>query len=304
IPDVEINEGYYPMLYLWRRLNGSSGGPGINRGGLGLDFAWAPHGTDALLGTLENAMAAVPSRGMMGGYPGGTHFFNVVRGTGIQDAVAGGQRLPQTVEDLGGREETLINHVAGVPLAASDVFHQITGGGAGMGDPLLRPAERVAGDVREGYVSGDQARAAYGVVCSSEGKVDVEATQRERASIREARLGHAPERSVADDADGWLPALTLAGDVLCCAHCEQELGPTSGNWRDGAVERRSDLADRLADMGIRVKKRSAPAMILYEWSCPGCGTLLETNLYPEDMAPLHDVRVGEATERPEGAQEI
>ena len=65
-------------------------------------------------------MAAVPSRGMMGGYPGGTHFFNVVRGTGIQDAVAGGQRLPQTVEDLGGREETLINHVAGVPLPAGD----------------------------------------------------------------------------------------------------------------------------------------------------------------------------------------
>ncbi len=86
---MEINEGYYPMLYLWRRLNRSSGGPGLNRGGLGLDFAWAPHGTDALLGTLENAMAAVPSRGMMGGYPGGTHFFNVVRGTAIRAGCPG-----------------------------------------------------------------------------------------------------------------------------------------------------------------------------------------------------------------------
>ena len=45
-------------------------------------------------------------------------------------------------------------------------------------------------------------------------------------------------------------------------------------------------------------------MMFYEWACPGCGTLLETNLYPEDMDPLHDLRVGGDTEIPEGAQEV
>jgi N-methylhydantoinase B len=304
IPDVEINEGYYPMLYLWRRLNGDSGGPGVNRGGLGLDFAWAPHGTDALLGTLENAMAAVPSRGMMGGYPGGTHFFNAVRGTSIVDALSGGQRLPQSVDELGGSEETLINHVAGVPLPATDVFHQITGGGAGMGDPLLRPADRVGRDVREGYVSPEQARTAYGVVCGPDGEVDGPATDELRLKIRTERLGHTPERSVGERGDDWVPALSLNNGTLSCGHCAHELGPTSGNWRDGAVERKSDLAERLGEFGIRVKRRSDRAMVLYEWSCPGCGTLLETNLYPEDMEPLHGVRVGDAPEVPEGAKEI
>jgi N-methylhydantoinase B len=304
IPDVEINEGYYPMLYLWRRLNGSSGGPGVNRGGLGLDFAWAPHGTDALLGTLENAMAAVPSRGMMGGYPGGTHFFNVVHGTDVGEAVAAGRRLPQSVEELGGLEETLINHIAGVPLSASDVFHQITGGGAGMGDPLLRPVERVARDVRQGYVSVDQARVAYGVMCTPSGEIDVPGTEGLRAQIRAQRVGSPPERPVRDSGDDWVPALERTGDSLRCAHCEQELGPVSANWRDAAVEHKSDLADRLAEMGIRVKHRADPTMVLYEWACPGCGTLLETNLYPRDMAPLHDVRVGEAPEPPEGVQAI
>lgn len=303
IPDVEINEGYYPMLYLWRRLNHDSGGPGLNRGGLGMDFAWAPHGTEALLGTLENALAAVPSRGMMGGYPGATHVFAAVRGTGVLQALEGRRHLPQGVSELGGSEETLLNHVAGVPLSAADVFHQNTGGGAGMGDPTLRSPERVARDVRDGYVSVEQARAAYGVVCSESGEVDAEATSRARAAIRSERLGHEPERSISPG-DDWVPAIAVADGSFACGHCGHELGPAAGNWKDAAVCRRFDeLAARLAELGIRVKERQEPRMVFYEWTCPGCGTLLETNLYPEDMTPLHDVQLG-APEIPEGAAAV
>jgi N-methylhydantoinase B len=300
IPDVEINEGYYPMLYLWRRLNQGSGGPGLNRGGLGLDFAWAPHGTEQLLGTLENALAAVPSRGMLGGYPGATHFFNVVRGTGVLEALAGHRRAPQSVEELGGREETLINHVAGVPLPKTDVFHQITGGGAGMGDPLLRPAERVGRDVRDAYVTVEQARSAYGVVCEDDGVVDDAATEEARRAIRRERLGGEPSRRIAEGPD-WVPAIRLSEGGFECGHCAQSLG--SGNWKDAAIRREFDAAERLAALCIRVKARRDPRMVLYEWACPGCGTLLETNLYPEGMQPLHDVRLGEA-EVPEGAAAV
>ena len=38
----------------------------------------------------------------------------------------------------------------------------------------------------------------------------------------------------------------------------------------------------------------APRALLYEWACPHCGSLLETNLYPEGMTPLHDLRLGAA----------
>jgi N-methylhydantoinase B len=301
IPDVEINEGYYPMLYLWRRLNRDSGGPGLNRGGLGLDFAWAPHGTEALLGTLENALAAVPSRGMMGGYPGATHFFNVVRGTGIIDALAERRRLPQSVEELGGQEETLINHIAGVPLPKTDVFHQITGGGAGMGDPLLRPPERVGHDVRDRYITVDQARSAYGVVCDGEGIVDVPATKKARQAIRRERIGGDPSRA-APDAEQWVPAVVLEANSFACGHCGQSLG--SANWKNGAHARSFDLARRLGEMGLRVKSRRDPIMVLHEWSCPGCATLLETNLYPEGMEPLHDVQLISSPEIPAGAKAV
>jgi N-methylhydantoinase B len=295
IPDVEINEGFYPMLYLWRRLHPDSGGPGYNRGGQGIDLAWIPWGTETLTGTLENAMAEVPSRGMLGGYPGAANSFNVVRGTGVLEALAGARHLPQSVGELGGMEETLVNHVAGVPLGRRDAFHQVTGGGAGMGDPLLRDPERVAADVRDGYVSRRQADLACGVVLDPEGRQDRPASERRRAELREERLGRTPPARPAA-MTAWRPALRVAGADedrrFLCGHCDGELAPVRDNWKDAAVLRRFDLADRLSELGIRVKGRQERRLQLYEWACPHCGSLLETNLYPDDVPPVHDLHLG------------
>jgi len=94
----------------------------------------------------------------------------------------------------------------------------------------------------------------------------------------------------------------LDGEAFTCGHCGQSLG--SENWKDGVHRRSSDLAEQLAEFGIRVKARSAPRMLLYEWSCPGCATLLETNVYPEGLEPLHDVQLSGSPEIPEGAQPV
>ena len=297
IPDVEVNEGFYPMLYLWRRLHPDSGGPGYNRGGQGIDLAWVPWNTDGLTGTLENAMAAVPSRGMLGGYPGATNSFDVVRGTRVQQALAEGRHVPQSVGELGGTEETLINHVAGVPLRPADVFHQVTGGGAAMGDPLLRDPERVASDVRGGYVSRRQAERAYGVLLDAAGVLDAAATEDLRARLRAERIGARPAAVPADMTE-WRPALRLVGEDagrrFACGHCGGDLAAMQDNWKDAAVLRRSDMAERLSELGVRVRPRQERRLLLYEWACPRCASLLETNLYPADMEPLHDLRVGAA----------
>jgi N-methylhydantoinase B len=306
IPDVEVNEGFYPMLYLWRRLHTDSGGPGANRGGQGIDLAWAPWGTEHLVGTLENAMAAVPSRGMLGGYPGAGNFFKVVRDTALQAALARGVHLPQTVAELDGLEETLVNHVAGVPLTKADVFRQITGGGAGMGDPLLRDPDRVVRDVRDGYVSRLQAERAYGVVLDPAGSLNLAATEELRHGMRQERAAGtlAPVSRMAE----WRPPLVLSGTGgdarYRCGHCGEDLASVLTNWKDGARVRRFELAERLAQFGIKVKARAERVMLLYEWACPGCGSLLETNLYPEDMAPLHDLHLGVGVAEPAGARAV
>jgi N-methylhydantoinase B len=59
-------------------------------------------------------------------------------------------------------------------------------GGGGYGDPLDRPPELVAADVRVGIVSIPGAWRDYGVVvvAESSGQVDLEATRRLRAGRR------------------------------------------------------------------------------------------------------------------------
>jgi N-methylhydantoinase B len=303
IPDVEINEGNYPMLYLWRKLNPGSGGPGFRRGGQGMDFAWTPWRTDGLTGTLENAMSCVPTRGLTGGYPGATNFFKVVRGTGLDKLLNDGGGLPQSPEALGGNEETLLNHITGVPLRAHEVFHQITGGGAGMGDPLLREPDRVAADVANGYVRAEVAERVHGVVLDSNGAVDGPATEARRAEIRRSRLGGEPTRTVAP-VDGWRPALraeaTDGGAAISCGHCGQPLAGAGEDWKAAAVLGSHEAAARLAELGCEVRGRREPAFLLYEWHCPGCASLLEVNLYPEGMDPIHDIRVGERPAEPIG----
>jgi N-methylhydantoinase B len=51
-----------------------------------------------------------------------------------------------------------------------------TPGGGGFGDPFARDAERVARDVRFGYISRGAAEQDYRVVLSQDGSVDIGAT--------------------------------------------------------------------------------------------------------------------------------
>ena len=69
-------------------------------------------------------------------------------------------------------------------LRKGDVVRLSTSGGGGWGDPLDRPAERVARDVAGGFVSPDSAREDYGVILDTRGGVDASATVELRASKR------------------------------------------------------------------------------------------------------------------------
>ena len=229
IPDIETNEELYPMLYLWRQLNAGSGGPGLHRGGNGLDFAWVPWHTDGLVGTLENACAEVPSPGALGGLPPATNRFEVIRGTNVGTLLESGERMPVPADLEAGESEVTLNHVAGVQLGPGDVFRQITGGGAGWKDPLLRDPAHVEADVRDGYVSGAQARHAYGVVVG-----DPAATEAARAEIRRERLGRAPRTEPAAKLAADRMPVVRADGGFACGYCGESLGQS---WQDELVLR-------------------------------------------------------------------
>ena len=80
-----------------------------------------------------------------------------------------------------------VKRVARIPyqaLAEGDRVAVVTGGGGGFGDPFTRPADAVAADVADGYISAERARSDYGVVVAADGGVDEAATATLRAKPR------------------------------------------------------------------------------------------------------------------------
>ena len=69
-------------------------------------------------------------------------------------------------------------------VKAGDAFRLRSGGGGGYGSPLTRPVEDVRNDVRQGYVSVEEAATLYGVIVDPVTfVVDEEATARRRAAL-------------------------------------------------------------------------------------------------------------------------
>ena len=192
IPDIEINELGYPVLYLWRKLNTNSGGPGRYRGGDGLDLAWTPWHT---AGGQEHVMAAcwqVPPAGVFGGYPGSSSGFTLVSGAGVDTALARGQ-VPATLDELAAPPRRLDGKQFGLTVLPGDVVNLRAGGGGGYGDPLDREPAQVAADVRAGIVSARAASASYGVELGPDGAADPAATAVRREEVRAGRRDWAHE---------------------------------------------------------------------------------------------------------------
>lgn len=206
LPDVEMNEMLYPVLYLWKQLNVDSAGHGAHRGGLGLRFAWTLHGAPEVTQTVFAPSAQVVAGGFGGGLPGGGSGHEVWRRTDVARLLGDG-RVPARDALSAEEKELLAINQQSVTVRAGDVFVQWIAGGGGYGDPLLRAPRLVAADVRDGYVTARSARQTYGVVLT-DGVVDETATERARAELRRERLGESPVQQV-------LPG--LAGRILRAA---------------------------------------------------------------------------------------
>jgi N-methylhydantoinase B len=80
-----------------------------------------------------------------------------------------------------------------VRLERGDAYKMLSGGGGGFGNPLDRELDKVAEDVREGYVSAEVAREVYKVVLDSKGNVDQDATTALRRAPRSQGEGAADD---------------------------------------------------------------------------------------------------------------
>jgi N-methylhydantoinase B len=149
------------MFTQWA-LRPDSGGPGRHRGGLGAIYE---------IEVLADGGAEVFLLGERGKYPP----FGVNGGKAAA--------LNRFVYDSESSEATppLISKTTDVRIRRGQKVRLETPGGGGFGDPCGRDPQRVARDVRLGYVSREMARRDYKVVLREDGTLDVEATSRLRS---------------------------------------------------------------------------------------------------------------------------
>lgn len=288
VPDVEVHEATDPVLFLWRRIAENSGGPGHQRGGQGLDQAYLLRGASAFAGFTTVTCSEFPPQGFGGGLPPSAALQYPIRATRWlgSGAEPGGKAIDE--ESLGGRRETIGTKEGHFALNPGDVLRAIGGGGAGLGDPLLRDPELVGTDVRDRYITAEHAEAAYGVVVEPAGEVDLTLTASRRRQMRHARIGQTPERECASPAGPGLSVALVqseAGRWWSCGYCETSLAPAESDWREGAVTQELPIAEFFAALGMRVRERHEPPEIRISLAyCPGCAACLSADVVTDRRA--------------------
>ncbi|NIL91592.1 Acetone carboxylase alpha subunit [Rhodococcus fascians] len=286
--DVETHEASDPVLFLWRRIVPNSGGPGEYRGGQGLEQAYTLTGDGKASGPAFNACAEVPPRGFGGGFTASTGNFSVLRNTNVAQLLQQG-RLPSRTS-VTGDAPRLASKITYLTLEKNDVWLATSGGGGGLGDPLLRDPERVREDIAAGYVTERHAAAAYGVILK-EGAVDSAGTEQARNAIRSGRIDARPSAEQQRASNGVGTGVTMSSDGLwTCGYCTASLG--TGNWRNQASVKESRVSERYRELDMNVRLRlEEPDVLLREYFCSECAGALTVEVVTSDTGMLPEAIV-------------
>lgn len=151
---VEVFESRYPIRVESYRLLEDSGGPGLNRGGLGMERILTIQSEEITVSALFNRMTVDPF-GIHGGKPG--------MNSGIYLRRGGEGEWRTFSEEFGTISPSKFSNIR---LQRGDQVRLVAPGGGGWGDPLERGHDRVLADVAEGLVTPAAALSEYGVEVS------------------------------------------------------------------------------------------------------------------------------------------
>jgi len=161
-PNEQV-ETKFPVLVERNSLIRDSGGPGRHRGGLGIERVVRAR-TSIVVNTQIDRVHCKPW-GLAGG--------GDAEGNSVALRLEG-----EWKEDFPNAK------VLTAQLKEGEAFRLRSGGGGGFGPAMERPAEIVAIDVKQGYISLEKAAEAYGVIVDPETfEVDVAATEERRAAL-------------------------------------------------------------------------------------------------------------------------
>jgi N-methylhydantoinase B len=157
---VEVLEAEHPVRVEDYAFVPDSCGAGRWRGGLGIRRSYRILAAEALLQLRSDRVAFRPY-GLAGGEPGGASRNSI---------------------EIAGEERPIPAKVTMSVQHGALITHEQAGAG-GFGDPLERPAQLVLDDLKDGKISAGYAKNRHGIVLTSDGAVDEQAS----AELRQRR---------------------------------------------------------------------------------------------------------------------
>jgi 5-oxoprolinase (ATP-hydrolysing)/N-methylhydantoinase A len=159
---VELLESRMPVVILEKTLVADSGGPGTRRGGLGqrMRARRLESGTEPITVGLFPEGHGIHVQGLFGGLPGGGAVGMVKRPDMPAHNVTTGEMVSMTDNRI--------------------EIDATIAGGSGFGSPHERALEDIAADLENGYITAAGAARDYGCVMTADGRIDIEATLRQR----------------------------------------------------------------------------------------------------------------------------
>lgn len=147
LPNIEIHETYWPLIYKYRRIvperDFPGSGAGTHTGGLGIEFEVGPVEGPLKLQTRGNHFY-YPVAGVFGGFPGHKSRME------IRDAITG--KLKRKLRPKG--LDYLLE-------PGQDALYICNTGGGGYGPPSQRDPEKVKKDIIDEFVSLETAKEIY-----------------------------------------------------------------------------------------------------------------------------------------------
>jgi N-methylhydantoinase B len=138
---AEVAEARYGVTVDYLSFHDEDGGAGFHRGGKGVRIDYRIKSDNAWL-TVAYTRSKVPPWPLKGGQQGSPNHVLIRRASG---------------------ETERYSVVTGLTLNTDDVIQVMTATGAGWGDPLERPLELVKQDLKDGYITLEQANRYYGL---------------------------------------------------------------------------------------------------------------------------------------------
>lgn len=137
---AEVAEARYGVTVDYLSFHDEDGGAGLHRGGKGVRIDYRIKSDNAWL-TVAYTRDKVPPWPLLGGNPGSPNHVLIVRANGKKERYS---------------------VVSGLTLNTDDVIQVMTATGAGWGDARKRDVELIKADLKNGYVTPEQAKKFYG----------------------------------------------------------------------------------------------------------------------------------------------